>query len=147
METKICNSCKVSKSIDDYHFANTETRKRKNTCKLCQAEYFKKYKEQNQEKLRSKWREASKKYYTPTNARKKRLAKYGITPIEYDAMYDLQGGRCAICTRNITLVVDHCHDSMKVRGLLCNGCNLAIGYFEDDVKRINSAIKYLNSAG
>lgn len=146
METKICNSCKKEKSIEEYHFLNVEQQKRKNTCKQCQAAYFKKYKEQNQPRLRSKWREASKKYYTPTNSRKRLLAKYGLTQERYNELYELQDGRCAICDRAITLVIDHCHETLEVRGLLCNSCNLGIGYFEDNITRMSLAIKYLNNA-
>ena len=147
MDTKTCNSCKNEKSLDDFHFENRVEKKRKNTCKECQALYFKKYKERNQEKLRKSWRQASKKYYTPENARRKHLSRYGLDTEGYDKLYDEQGGGCAICHQAIVLVVDHCHNSLKVRGLLCNGCNLAIGYFEDDVERMKSAIKYLNTAG
>ena len=147
MNKKTCNSCKVEKDLSDYHFASVAENKRKNTCRQCQAAYFKKYKERNQEKLRSKWREASRKYYTPDNARRKLLSRYGITNDDYNRLYDEQGGACAICDKKIRLVVDHCHASDKVRGLLCNSCNLAIGYFEDSVYRMKKAIVYINNAG
>ena len=146
MDTKICNSCKVEKSLGEYHFSSRVEQKRKNTCKQCQASYFKRYKERNQAELRRKWREASKKYYTPENARRKHLSRYGMTTEDYDNMYDDQDGKCAICKRAIQLVVDHCHDSGNVRGLLCNGCNLGIGYFEDSPDRLIGAIKYINNA-
>lgn len=47
-----------------------------------------------------------------------------------------------------TLGVDHCHKSesqgiMKVRGLLCNGCNIGLSRFKDDINLLQSAITYL----
>ena len=38
----------------------------------------------------------------------------------------------------------NCHDTLKVRGLLCRSCNLALGMFKDDVNILNNAIQYLN---
>jgi len=78
------------------------------------------------------------------------LRDYGITRDEYEAMVARQGGRCAICHENprpvrgcIRLHVDHDHVTGKVRGLLCQLCNLALGKFRDDPRRLMSAIHYL----
>lgn len=62
---------------------------------------------------------------------------------EYLAMKNEQNGRCAICTREKPLVVDHCHTKKKVRGLLCRSCNLTLGNVEDNVDFLKGAIKYL----
>lgn len=72
--------------------------------------------------------------------RAQRLKRYGMTPEQYDALAESQGGRCALCkkvpeprrmTANgapwISLVVDHDHATGKVRGLLCRGCNQGMG--------------------
>jgi hypothetical protein len=68
--------------------------------------------------------------------------RYGITVAEYDAMLAAQGGRCAVCKqppgKNVRahwggkLCVDHCHETNKVRALLCNDCNLAVGYAKSE---------------
>lgn len=51
----------------------------------------------------------------------------------------LQGGKCAICFREMTRGVhtlhtvecaDHCHVRGEPRGLLCKVCNTALGYYE-----------------
>jgi len=63
--------------------------------------------------------------------------QYGITLLEYDRMYQIQGGRCAICkvhqsNYDITFHVDHNHKTGKVRGLLCFSCNFRVGRIEAD---------------
>ena len=74
--------------------------------------------------------------------------KYGMTNREYDQMLATQHHQCLICGRKHgedgkPLVVDHCHTTGVVRGLLCALCNSAIGYFEEDVDRMVNAISYL----
>jgi hypothetical protein len=69
------------------------------------------------------------------NARLKH--RYGITAAEYDRMFAEQHGVCAICGKPADatqpkhwgrkLAVDHCHDTGKVRGLLCFSCNTGVG--------------------
>lgn len=75
--------------------------------------------------------------------------KYGISLEDYQKLLDSQNGVCAICwDKNIykkTLVVDHCHTSDKVRGLLCDNCNLALGLTKDNPEILLRAIKYLNN--
>lgn len=68
-----------------------------------------------------------------------------LTADEYDALSERQGGRCAICgdVPKGRLVVDHDHETGKVRGLLCNFCNAALGFFRDDPHRLIAAANYL----
>lgn len=47
------------------------------------------------------------------------------------------------CQRCESLYVDHCHDTMKVRALLCQFCNQGIGQFKENVSILESAIEYL----
>jgi hypothetical protein len=83
--------------------------------------------------------------------------KYGITLEEYDAI--LARG-CAICgthkgrvmgKRNgqepppPRLCLDHDHATGKVRDALCHGCNVGLGAFADDPKRLRTAAKYLET--
>lgn len=54
--------------------------------------------------------------------------KYGITIKDYNKMFTEQEGKCWMCSKHPTefnkkLSVDHNHDTGKVRGLLCQGCN------------------------
>ena len=73
--------------------------------------------------------------------------KYGIGPAEYGLLYERQGGCCLICRRfDRPLVVDHCHDSGLVRGLLCSQCNSAIGLLGESIEVIGRAIEYVAMA-
>ena len=77
--------------------------------------------------------------------------KYGITPAEYDVLFEKQGGVCATCgtsepgPRWTNFAVDHCHTTGKVRGLLCKSCNIALGEMKDNPEVIRSMIKYLEN--
>lgn len=53
---------------------------------------------------------------------------------------------CAICGSTKSLVVDHCHFSRKIRGVICDSCNKGLGNFRDDPKVMRKAIQYLKIA-
>ena len=77
------------------------------------------------------------------------MRKYGITLEQYNAMLAAQGGVCALCKmpgrfgKYDKLDVDHCHETGRVRGLLCITCNHALGILGDNVEALEKAIKYL----
>lgn len=78
---------------------------------------------------------------------------YGITVQDYEKMFEDQQGLCKICNtegfvmdekrHKMRLVVDHCHSTGFIRGLLCHNCNRALGLLSDDVVRFERAIDYL----
>jgi len=70
--------------------------------------------------------------------------RYGITQADYDRMSAEQGGLCAICQTKPVACVDHDHETKRVRGLLCQGCNTGLGRFRDSADRLARAIEYLN---
>lgn len=87
------------------------------------------------------WREAhpgaERNWQPPTTAQlhEARLRyRYGITAADYENLLVAQGGGCAICGRTYSttrrLSVDHDHATGRVRGLLCQGCNVKVGHFE-----------------
>ena len=77
------------------------------------------------------------------------LAKrYGLTAEEWTSFYKQQDGQCAICSKPLTendVVVDHCHITEKVRGLLCHACNRGLGSFNDSPELLLKAYQYLVS--
>lgn len=77
---------------------------------------------------------------------------YGIRLGDYERMYTQQLGLCAICRgegfvmakhHKLKLVVDHCHASGRVRGLLCHNCNRALGLLQDSIEALGRAKEYL----
>ena len=90
-------------------------------------------------KYRSKHRERTRK-----NARKYVYKSYGLTLASYKELVKEQDGKCALCSREPELlVVDHDHETGKLRGLLCNKCNIGIGFLGDDTDGLQRAIRYL----
>jgi hypothetical protein len=80
------------------------------------------------------------------------MRKYGLTSEDYDRMLQEQGGTCALCSRGPAqerykrLSIDHCHNTGKVRGLLCTPCNCAIGILGDTVEHVRQAVTYLEKS-
>lgn len=84
---------------------------------------------------------------------KDRVRNYGISVDEYNKLYEIQNGLCAICknpekSKSTSgsvkmLAIDHCHFKNKVRGLLCQKCNIMIGHANDNIELLQSAINYL----
>lgn len=82
------------------------------------------------------------------NAMLARLRSFGITQEEYEALREEQQGRCAICLnapsgRFTALAVDHNHETGRIRGLLCNNCNRALGLLGDTLDNVARAANYL----
>lgn len=74
------------------------------------------------------------------------LARYGETPQSIELRKKKQKNRCALCQRKtLKFHVDHCHKTNKVRGLLCNGCNLLLGLVEKRSLNPNHIKTYLKS--
>jgi hypothetical protein len=68
----------------------------------------------------------------------------------YKNLFDSQQGCCPICKKHQTefnkkFAVDHCHETGKIRGLLCDACNKAIGLLNDDHETALSAHSYLKT--
>jgi len=120
----------------------------------------KKYRENNADTLLSKHREYNSNnrekinlnnriynYTHPDSKMSTHLTnRYKITKTEYDNMFSLQNGVCAICGNTggkKRLCVDHNHITGKIRGLLCDGCNVGIGRLKDSVSLVEKALDYL----
>ena len=79
--------------------------------------------------------------------------RYGITMSQKQTMIQELNNNCPCCEREFdtekdrgtaTPVVDHCHSTGAVRGILCNECNLALGNVRDSVHTLANLIKYLS---
>lgn len=77
-----------------------------------------------------------------------RIRKYDLTEDEHKRMINEQEGKCAICNKygGKDLHIDHDHQTGKARGLLCKSCNYSLGFANDDVDILLSAIQYLRKS-
>ncbi|UKH49716.1 endonuclease VII [Rahnella phage Sarma103] len=121
--SKVCSKCGEMKELKEFYRSRSTHRKE---CKKC-----------------------SKVATCPLKIKDRNLRQnYGINLETYNRMLSEQEGSCKICglterIQNRSLAVDHCHKTGVVRGLLCSACNIALGKFEDDINRLERAIKYL----
>ena len=82
-------------------------------------------------------------------------SSYGITANQFDAIVAQQQARCPICQQQmggpkrgpLHPVVDHCHETGRVRGVLCNNCNRGMGLLGDDPVLCRAAASYLEVRG
>jgi hypothetical protein len=125
LETAVCSECGVSRPLSEFL---TYTHTLRSYCLLCA-----------KDPRRS----------LPLNPEQhkihQRCRKYNLSLAEYELMFDLQRGRCAICQRHPRkmLVIDHDHTTGRVRGLLCGACNQGLGMFNDNPTFITAAANYL----
>ncbi len=113
-------------------------------------EYNKQYQQNNREKvlaLRKDYRVRNKDAL-PQLRREANLKQYGLSTEQFEDMCKAQNGLCKICRqppngRWKTLVVDHCHTTGRIRGLLCSNCNLAVGHLRDNPQYAREAAAYL----
>ena len=158
----VCIKCKEEKQESDFYL-----RKRKlsdgsvkeyprRDCKKCSGKRYENWVRQpsNKESNRETQRQWAKN--NPEKCENARLKyRFGITLEDYKKLLAKHGNKCAICeitTEEYAKInkhkfhVDHCHTTGKVRGLLCNNCNVSLGGFRDSKEILEAAIKYLEES-
>lgn len=126
---KVCSDCKKKKPITQFQKHRRGAQGVQARCRLCANAAAKKWRDEHP--FYSAQR-TSTGYFRDTVRWNRIRERYGITEEQFHALEAAQGGRCAICGKERRLVIDHCHASGRVRGLLCNACNLVIGHLEQD---------------
>ena len=107
------------------------------TCKVCKNAEQRDYRAANPEKFPTVFRSKSVRWADHL------WYEYRITPEEYQALINMQGGGCYLCGSPDHLCVDHCHETEEIRGILCKSCNSAIGKLGDNEAGLLRAIAYL----
>ena len=110
-------------------------------CRICEAEV-----------AREKYARTPKEKTALINRKSKLKRAFGLTLEQYDEMLAAQGGVCAICGSDKpagrgAFIVDHCHITGRIRGLLCTQCNTGIGHLRDSISILKQAITYLANGG
>ena len=149
------NKEKILEKSKDYYKNNKE--------KI--AEHGKNYRENNKEKIAERQKEYQKnnkeqiagyqKEYRKKN--KNKIAdqilkrKYNLSIEDWKKIFNSQNKCCAICKNNKTglrgFVVDHNHQSGKVRAILCDNCNKLLGHAKDSPSVCRLAAEYLEKWG
>lgn len=82
---------------------------------------------------------------------KKLYKKFGTAAdfrLFHAELFERQAGLCGICRSPMRRpVLDHCHKTMAVRGLLCSNCNVGLGQFKDNSDILMNAIQYIKTNG
>ena len=148
IEMITCNTCGSKKEVNEDNFIKRSDNKLgwRRQCRCC-VKYRRSINEYTEEGILKKSNEQLK-------------IKFGLTRTELEAIYIAQNMSCKICgTEGLvhgikksykdkikTLHVDHCHATGKIRGLLCNSCNVAMGMMNDDIDIMKNAIKYIEES-
>lgn len=138
---KTCTKCGFKGTVARFYRDGKSKDGYTHWCKTC-------FKEQNQ---KDKARDPEKhRAYMRQRMFLHNLKKlYSMTLEQYQDLLAAQANRCAICNRLFkkTPLIDHCHKTGKVRGLLCRACNTGIGSFKDDPTLTEAATRYLQDSG
>lgn len=116
---KECSSCAKQKCFNDFWKNGT---RRHSKCKDCMR----------------------KRNKQPYSVEKHYVKSYGITLDEVKRRLINQHHLCALCSTSLDrFVIDHCHKTGQVRGILCYQCNTGLGFFNDSTDQLRIAIDYL----
>ena len=124
------NRCiKCNKEKADLEFPKRNNGTLRNECRTCTAQIARNYRKKNKNKLRIQ----------------SAIRNYSISKEKVIDLYNTNN--CHICENefknNKDKHIDHCHETNKVRGVLCANCNHALGKFQDNISILEQAIKYL----
>lgn len=131
---KPCRKCGVEKPLGAYSKFTRAPDGLQYWCKDCMKAHGKDYK--------PTWNVRNKDKVS-AYARRAKLRSYGLSEDEFDAMILAQDGKCAICSLEVDLCVDHNHVTGSVRQLLCGNCNRGLGMFQDNPDLLLLAGLYL----
>lgn len=155
---RTCYKCNQTKDISLF-------RTKRHICKICYTKYNKDLRRINYKINPEKYRKRSREWvYTETGKNSRRntryLREYNIPWETYNQGSIKQKHICPICLTqqvpsntplsvragsNGTLVVDHCHTTGKIKGLICHKCNAALGLLKESADNLERALNYLKN--
>jgi hypothetical protein len=142
-----CRKCGIEKILEDFPKADN-SRGRKATCRLCYNENYRNYYKNNPEQY------TKHRAYVKKNdlVYRKQLYRHSLKEEKFLELLNMYDGKCHSCKEEFATAIDHdhncCPNSNKscgecVRGILCNGCNTALGFLKDKSERIQNLDRYL----
>ena len=163
---KNCARCSIMKKVDEFHKCSSRIDGLQIYCKTCAKEKrdsdeskksWAKNKEKEQIRKKAFYEKNKSKIFMTTNKwrsqhpeqRKLYAAKgkYNLSNEQYKQLMSINN--CEICKCDLSITkhkhIDHCHETGKVRGVLCSKCNLGLGHFKDNITNLEKAIDYLKN--
>lgn len=151
LKSKFCSSCNLS--LDISHFGKrTEYRDGyRNQCNECRSQKQAAYQRARGHRKRKPPQPITTPEQSAELRRTKLRLKYGLSEDDFARMLAAQSGGCAICGtdkpsgRYGVFCVDHCHETGRIRGLLCLPCNSSLGRLGDTEKAIERVLSYVRN--
>ncbi len=143
-----CSKCETHKPVAGFYKRMVEGRMTlQSECKECL-----------RQRSRNRYKELGHVYHPDPTKKAEATIKYqyGLSWPDFINLFETQKGKCAICEiqilinfgvpkKEVTLNIDHCHSTGRVRGLLCPKCNRALGTFKDSSVMLRKAADYLDN--
>lgn len=135
LKRKVCKQCREEKDFSLFRYRKPRGNY-ESYCKACESINNKKWMSNNKESQRQR------------EFKRNLRVKFGMTEDDYYEKLESQNNGCAICRSRFSLsgrhlAVDHDHKTGKIRGLLCNECNTAIGLMKENTDLFYNATVYI----
>lgn len=149
---KACTCCKQVKPLSAYNANKRAPDGMRQSCRACATDKTRNWRAANPERYKASAKVTAANYVANFRGGRRAMGlkyTYGITLSEWEALFDVQGRRCAICKsekphrKKAIWHTDHDHATGKVRGILCSHCNLGLGLFGEEISGLQRAIDYL----
>lgn len=108
----------------------------------------------NQDNLK-RYHDSDKERHAKSAYKYNLKVNYDLTVEDYNKLFLSQDGKCAICEVDLSnrflnieatpSVIDHSHETGKVRSILCSGCNIGLGSFNDSLFKLSKACRYIEA--
>ena len=139
MKVKKCTTCKEMKTYEFFYKDKKTPTGFGYECKPCKRS------------SRQKWIKNSPEKYQKQKEKSREINRFkgtGFTKEDFEAKLKEQDYKCGVCGTDdpgkTNWHADHCHVTGNKRGVLCMPCNTALGFLNDNIDTLASAIKYLN---
>ena len=137
METKLCLSCGETKNCTEFYKRSNRSGGLQSHCKKCQCKRRSSYYKPN-EKIRQTLKISDELY--------EELMKNDSCQICGTPLIDMNEDNRTKEKHGNKKCIDHCHETKKIRGVLCTRCNTGLGLFKDNTKVMRIAIQYLEQS-
>lgn len=152
---KKCTKCGTVKPLEQFYKSIHKNDGLDSWCKKCKVEDNRAYVQRNIEekrKYRKQYHIKNREKHLQQSKRNNIRLKYNIEDSTYQEMIKQQNNRCAICgtvfdSKTNLAHLDHCHDTGRIRGMLCRKCNTGLGMFKDNQELLLKAALYLKPQG